>query len=64
MKTTKTIADKLTNKLTGFRSFGEFVTAMRDGYTPTIMPTTPGRRKLTAYVRSAGFRVFDGRRTA
>lgn len=55
-----TVADKLTNKYTAFRTFAEFVEAMRGGYVPTIYGTEPGKVRLTRIVRAAGFKVYDG----
>jgi hypothetical protein len=66
--------DRLTRAVTAFEDWAEFEAAMRGGYVPTLRPAArPGRGRrqrewdadvgrLTAAVRAAGFKVFDGLR--
>lgn len=52
-------ADKLTAKLTAFRTFADFVKSMKGGYIPSIYPENGRRyRILRRLVRAEGFRVY------
>lgn len=54
--------DALTNAVTAFETWNEFVASMRGGYCPTIHQTTRRKRLLAKAVNAAGFPYFDGRR--
>ncbi len=62
--------DTLTDKLTAFRTFAAFCTAMKTGYVPSIYAKDnlgrmrPAYVALIAAVRAAGFRVYDGEQVA
>jgi len=69
------LRDKLTNELTAFRTFAEFVAAMggtpeRQTYTPSIYAKGHNgrpdrkRQRLIGAVRAAGFKAFDGEKVA
>lgn len=58
--------DAATNATTAFRTWAEFVAAMRgdepgrQAYTPTIYQETRRKRLITRAVRAAGFKVYVG----
>ncbi len=51
---------KLTEKLTAFRTWERLELALASGYTPTIRPTTKAAREFAAELRSRGYRVWTG----
>lgn len=50
--------NNLTNKLTAFKTFAAFESAMKAGYVPSIYPRGKRYIRLIQIVRSKGYRVY------
>jgi hypothetical protein len=56
-----TALDTLTAAVTAFRCWADLASALANGYTPTLRPTTRRKRLLTKAIEAHGYRVWAGK---